>query len=192
MSKKLVLVINQERCIGCEACTVACKMENNATIPYIKVKTRQVDDKDTPQGTFPNLRMEFMPLLCNHCENPACAEVCPNDAITKRDDGIVFLDKEKCDGCQSCVDACPYGAIIFNDGLDKAEKCNMCAHRIDEGLIPFCVECCEGNAIIFGDLNDDTSKVSKLMNQEDAFQLPDKTGVKPRVSYLPPREPRLL
>ena len=85
MSKHLGLVIDQERCIGCEACTVACKIENEGFGYWIQVETQNVSQKDTPAGKYPNLEMKFVPRLCNHCSNPPCVEVCPNDALVKRE-----------------------------------------------------------------------------------------------------------
>lgn len=190
MKKRLCLVIDQERCIGCETCTVACKNENNGLSGFIKVRTENARQKDTPEGTFPDLRMRFMPLVCNHCNNPPCADVCPVGAIHKREDGIVILDTDTCDGCQACLDACPYGAILANEKACTAEKCNFCVHRIDEGLEPFCVICCEGQAIYFGDLNDPDDKAGSLASSGRAYRLLPEQGTDPSVFYCSPMEPR--
>lgn len=192
MKKRYALIIDQERCIGCEACTVACRNENNGAQGHIRVSTLDGPQKDTPAGVFPNLRMTFLPTLCNHCEHPPCSDACPLEAITKENNGVVILDEEACDGCRTCLDACPYGAIAFNDKKDKAEKCNFCRHRIEEGLEPFCVVCCEGQAIYFGDLNDPESKVSEFLSAGIGYTLKPEDETGPSIYYLPPKEPRGL
>lgn len=186
------MVIDQERCIGCEACSVACKIENNTTDYWIKVETQGGAVKDTPSGKFPNLTMQFLPKLCNHCENPPCVDSCAENALQKRNDGIVILDQDLCTGCQSCLTACPYNIIVFDDGTNLAGKCNFCAHRIDKGLQPFCVICCEGQAIFFGDLNDSSSIVSKFKSKSNPFQLKSEKNTNSKVYYIPPRPKRKL
>ena len=109
------MVIDQERCIGCEACSVACRIENNTSKFWITVKTQGGGQKDVPSGKYPNLKINFIPQLCNQCDQPPCIESCPNDAFNKRDDGIVIFDKDSCDGCRSCISACPYDVINFNE-----------------------------------------------------------------------------
>ncbi len=186
------LLIDQERCIGCDCCTVACRIEHQADVGFINVITQNVTQKDTPEGVFPDLTMTFLPKLCNHCSNPPCVEVCPNEALTKREDGPVVLDEDLCDGCQTCIEACPYNSIILNQKSGKTEKCNLCVHRIDQGLEPFCVICCEGQAIYFGDLNDPSSKISKIIAKGKAFQLNHELGTNPSVYYTPPKPKRRL
>ena len=192
MKKRFALVIDQERCIGCEACTVACKIENKGTERWIRVITEKVVQKDTPQGRFPDLKMSFLPRLCNHCDDPPCVDACPLEALTKREDGPVVLDDERCDGCRICMEACPFGAIFYNRESDKVEKCNLCVHRIDKGLEPFCVICCEGQAMFFGDLNDPAVKAAQIVDDKEPFQLKPEEGTDPSVYYCPPKEPRGL
>lgn len=191
MSKRYGLLIDQERCIGCDACTVACKIENKGRFGYIKVITQDGPQKDVPSGVFPELKLIFKPILCNHCEFPPCVEACPVDAIRKRDDGIVIIDEISCTGCKSCSEVCPYDVIYFKEN-DIAQKCNLCASRIDEGLEPFCVLCCEGQAIFFGDLNDPNSSISKKITSGNSFRLKPEKGTHPAIYYLPPMPKREL
>jgi Fe-S-cluster-containing dehydrogenase component len=187
MSKRLGIVIDQDRCIGCEACSIACRIENNTSYFWINVDTLGGQDKDTPKGDYPNLQLHFLPKLCNHCEFPPCIDSCPVNAITKREDGLVILNQDECTGCKTCLNACPYNIIIFNEEKSIAEKCNLCSHRIEEGLEPFCVICCEGQALIFGDLNEPNSRISQLILVRKAFQLKSDDGTNPSIYYCPPR-----
>ena len=191
-NKYFGMVIDQERCIGCEACSVACRIENNSTEFWIKVETQGGLEKDTPAGEYPNLTLNFLPKLCNHCLNPPCAEACPADAFLKQDYGPVVLYHDLCTGCKACIEACPYDVIIFNEKNNLPEKCNLCVHRIDKGLEPFCVICCEGQAIHFGDLNDPMSIVSQLLLKRINFQLKPEIGTNPSIYYLPPKPKREL
>jgi Fe-S-cluster-containing dehydrogenase component len=183
---QFVMVIDQERCIGCDACSVACQLENNTQNYWIFVETQGGAQKDTPKGKYPNLEINFLPRLCNHCVDPPCKDSCPIGAIIKRNDGIVLIDKDICDGCKVCITACPYGVISF-DNNNTAEKCNFCFHRIDQGLEPFCVICCEGQAMHFGNLNDTNSKVSKLISMKKTFKLKSEEGTNPSVFYCYPK-----
>ncbi|MCP4681775.1 MAG: 4Fe-4S dicluster domain-containing protein [Desulfobacterales bacterium] len=198
MKQRLGLVINQERCIGCEACTVACRLENKSTTPWINVETMSSGKKDAPYGKFPDLRMTFLPRLCNHCDHPPCLDACPNEAIIKSETGPVVLEAEKCDGCRACIDACPYGIIHLNQEEDssregdRVEKCNLCIHRIEDDLEPFCVTCCEGQAIHFGDLNNPESNVAKLIAEREVFRLKPESNTGPCVYYCPALEPRVI
>ena len=192
MKKRLGLIIDQERCLGCEACTVACQLENKSMGHSVRVETQNAAQKDTPEGRFPDLKMEFLTQLCNHCADPPCVDSCPLEAIIKREDGPVVLEEEKCDGCKACLEACPYDAIHYNQEKNRVEKCNLCAHRIDQGLEPFCVICCEGEAIHFGDLNEPESRISLMLAAKKTFQLKPEEGTGPSVHYCPPRERRRL
>lgn len=186
MSKKYGLVIDLERCIGCQTCRLACKVENNLKkVSGMRVDTIGGIHPDTPAGKYPNLTMYHQPVPCMHCDHPACMDVCPEEAIYKRQDGIVLVDEEKCTGCQVCIPACPYGALNYDDQRDVVVKCTLCHHRIDQGLEPFCVVWCEDEAIFFGDLNDPESIVSRLISQRDAYTLKPEAGTSPSTHYCP-------
>jgi len=192
MNKRLGMVIDQERCIGCEACSIACRLENNSMGYWIRIETQGGKEKDTPKGVFPDLTLNFLPKLCNHCLNPPCVDVCPVNALQKREDGPVILDQGLCTFCKACANACPYNVIYVNEKEELIEKCNLCVHRIDKGLEPFCVICCEGQALHFGDLSDPNSKISKLISTKEVFQLIPEEGTDPSVFYCPPKQKRGL
>lgn len=153
-------LIDLGRCIGCHSCTVACKSELN-TAPQNSPLLFKGGNPQRPLhlsyrwvvvhegGTYPNVWRTFVTSACNHCQEPACVKSCPVGAISKRADGIVLIDQDKCIGCRYCVFACPYGAPQFNEATGKVEKCTMCAHRIDQGLQPACVTTCVGKALVY-------------------------------------------
>jgi Fe-S-cluster-containing dehydrogenase component len=199
---RLGMVIDLKRCIGCYACQIACKAEH-ATPPgvlYARVVKQEV-------GIYPNARKTTLPLLCMHCADPPCVKVCPTGATTKRADGIVDVDANKCVGCRYCMMACPYGARFFNDevrayfpgnGLTPyeeqgyknhptgvVEKCNFCSERLERHEEPACVANCPAKARIFGDLDDPSTEVSMLIRSRPALQLHPELGTDPSVYYLP-------
>jgi Fe-S-cluster-containing dehydrogenase component len=186
------MIIDQERCIGCDACSIACQIENNTQNFWILVETQGGVQKDTPVGHYPNLEINFLPKLCNHCANPPCKDSCPCGAIIKQQDGIVRIDQEICTGCEACIEACPYGIITFDSDKNIAEKCSFCFHRVEKGLEPFCVVCCEGQALLFGDKNDRNSKISKIISERKLFKLKSEIETDPSVYYCPPRPKRGL
>ncbi|UJF17340.1 4Fe-4S dicluster domain-containing protein [Vibrio sp. SS-MA-C1-2] len=173
------MVIDLRKCIGCQACTVACKIENNAPVGKFRTWVSDIEVK-----TFPETKREFLPHLCNHCDNPSCVPVCPTGATFKREDGIVLIDNEKCWGCGACVTACPYDVRFINQETKTADKCTFCAHRLEQGLLPACAETCVGGARIFGDLNDKNSEVSQLIKKHPTSVLKPETGNNPNVFYI--------
>ncbi|MCG8021282.1 MAG: 4Fe-4S dicluster domain-containing protein [Candidatus Thiodiazotropha weberae] len=213
------MVMDLRRCIGCRACTVACKSENRVSLGRFRAV---IQEKTT--GTFPNTKKAFLPLMCNHCEGnkkdgvPPCVKACPeypgarakfktadgktiryrSGATYKRPDGLILIDKEKCIGCGKCIDACPYGVRSFDPFVkaggdpskQAADKCDMCAHRVDNGVEPSCVNTCQGRARIFGDLNDPDSQVSKLVKEHNLATpenvLLHEKDTNPHVFYIDP------
>lgn len=208
MAKKhLAMLVDLKRCVGCHTCAVACKLENNLPnkIWWNRVLTVGGQEMDTPQGTFPNLKMQYMTLSCQHCDNPACVKVCPVGATYKREeDGIVIQDYDRCIGCRYCIVACPYtGVRQFNwqkpqyeidfpvgdaaaapHQYNVVEKCTFCYHRLAKGQEPACVEVCPARARHFGDLNDPNSEVAHLLKSRSHFQLLAEKGTDPSVYYL--------
>ncbi len=140
------LKIKEDECWGCRACEIACKLHN-----HLKGTGVLTIYEDGPKAVNSGLTTVFRAKVCRHCEVPPC-EVCPENAIYRRDDGIVILDEERCVGCGLCVEACPYDAIFIDQGGVKAKKCNMCYDRIDKGLLPICADgVCMGFCIEFLD-----------------------------------------
>ncbi|HEX5707696.1 MAG TPA: 4Fe-4S dicluster domain-containing protein [Pyrinomonadaceae bacterium] len=154
-------VIDHTRCIGCHACTTACKSENLVPLGVTRTYVKHVD-----VGTFPQARRAHQVTRCNQCAHAPCVAACPTSAMFKRPDGIVDFDKRICIGCKACMAACPYDAIFINPEDHSAEKCNFCAHRIDSGLEPACVVVCPTEAILVGDMNDPQSKVARIAARE--------------------------
>src|SRR5487761_1214035 len=174
----MVKVLDQSRCIGCHACTTACKSENAVPLGVTRTYVKSVD-----VGTFPQARRFFQVTRCNQCADAPCVNACPTAAMFKRPDGIVDFNKAVCIGCKACIAACPYDAIFINPDDHSAEKCNFCAHRVDSGLEPACVVVCPVEAILIGDLNDPTSRVAQIINRQPVqVRRPEKeTG--PNVFY---------
>jgi molybdopterin-containing oxidoreductase family iron-sulfur binding subunit len=198
------MVVDLTRCReDCTACMDACRQENNVAfhgdrrwdVHWIRKAT--LHPKDESAG----LEEKEVILLCNHCDNPPCAMVCPVQATYKREDGIVLVDHHRCIGCRYCMIACPYNARMFNwkenpEWPNKeyprrshgvAESCHFCAHLIDGAGRPACVEACEQSgerALIFGDLNDPESEVSRIVAGGGAKRIREDFGTKPKVYYL--------
>jgi len=198
------MVLDLKRCIGCNACAIACKVEN--TTPEGVLWTKTVSEEI---GTYPNVTRVYVPLICNHCEDAPCERVCPTLATYTTDDGIVLVDENKCIGCGACHTACPYKNRFklhkepFEKGLFRqgeltpfekqgyprfvmgtAVKCTFCHERVAEGLDPACVNVCPSEARIFGDLDDPESKVRKLIQSRKGYQPLPQHNTKPKVFYI--------
>ena len=215
------MVVDVEKCTECveklieekgtedvePPCVVACRRENN--VPKFE------DKRITPQwikiikvrGKFEGSPTYYFPILCNHCENPPCVQVCLVQASFKREDGIVLIDMHRCIGCRYCMVACPFNSRNFNfkeplEGLEYinpevprrtkgvVEKCTFCVHRINRALIegkepvPACVEACPNEALVFGNLKDPNSKISKIVSASKVHRLREWLGTEPKVYYV--------
>jgi Fe-S-cluster-containing dehydrogenase component/formate-dependent nitrite reductase membrane component NrfD len=172
-------VIDQTRCIGCHACTVACKEENHVPVGVFRTWVKYVE-----RGTWPGTRRYFSVLRCNHCENAPCVTICPTRALYHRADGIVDFDGDQCIGCKSCMQACPYDALYIDPATNTAAKCHYCAHRVESGLEPACVIVCPEQAIIAGDLDDPHSRIARLVATEQVQVRKAEQGTRPKVFYV--------
>jgi len=173
-----VKVLDQSRCIGCHACTTACKSENLVPVGVTRTYVKAVET-----GVFPQVRRNFQVTRCNQCSDAPCVGACPTGAMFKRPDGIVDFDKSVCIGCKACMAACPYDAIFINPDDHSAEKCNFCSHRIDAGLEPACVVVCPVEAILVGDVNDPSSKVAQMVGREALTVRRPEKETRPKVFY---------
>lgn len=172
-------VIDQRKCIGCHACTVACKEENRVPLGAFRTWVKSIE-----RGTFPDTRRYFSVLRCNHCEYAPCVAICPTVALYRRPDGIVDFDGARCIGCKSCMQACPYDALYIDPDTHTAAKCHYCAHRVEAGLLPACVIVCPEQAIVAGDLHDPRSRIARLVATEQVQVRKPEQGTGPKVFYL--------
>ena len=172
-------VIDHRKCIGCHACTVACKEENRVPLGSFRTWVKYVE-----KGTFPDTRRYFSVLRCNHCDDAPCVTICPTVALYRRSDGIVDFDSRRCIGCKSCMQACPYDALYIDPSTNTAAKCHYCAHRIEVGLEPACVVVCPERAIIAGDLDDPRTEIARLVARENVEVRKAEQGTRPKVFYV--------
>lgn len=172
-------VIDNRKCIGCHACTVACKSEHDVPIGVNRTFVKQVE-----KGIFPDTQRMFSVLRCNHCEDAPCVTICPVTALYTREDGIVDFNNNRCIGCKSCMQACPYDALYIDPETSTAAKCNYCAHRVDIGLEPACVNICPEEAIISGDMDNPESKISKTLGRHQVTVRKPEKNTKPNLYYI--------
>jgi len=211
-ARRWSMVIDLRKCVGCSACTIACKAENGLPpgVVYRPVLEEEL-------GQYPNVSRRFTPRPCMQCDNPPCVPVCPVGATYKRPDGVVEINYEQCIGCRYCITACPYSARTFDSGdfytrttpklqpyeelpspeyggqwvraegrspVGNVRKCQFCLHRLEAGMLPACVTTCIGGATFFGDADDTESLVSELLSRGNAMRLKEEMGTKPKVCYL--------
>lgn len=186
-TKRFGMVIDTKHCVGCQTCTVSCKISNEVpgTAHWNHMESLDGDVLYQSTGTFPHPTLAFRPMLCNHCDDPACVNNCPSGAMHKEAaTGIVLVNQDVCIACGYCDWVCPYGAPSMDDVNHVMSKCTFCAERVAEGIEPFCVASCPANARIFGDLNDPESEVSKLIHAEHGEQYLPQAGTSPCVFYI--------
>lgn len=172
------MAVDTRRCVGCNACVIACKTEN--ALPsggfrsWIATEVR---------GKFPDLSMELRSERCNQCSDAPCVSACPTGASYVAEGGIVGVDPDKCTGCKACVASCPYEArYVHPEG--HVDKCTFCLHRVKDGRLPACVENCPTRALVFGDLNDPRSEIAQLLARRPHRVLRPEAGTHPNVFYL--------
>ncbi len=207
-----IMVIDLKKCVGCQACTIACVSENKLP-PGVVYRPVLEEEK----GKYPDVERKFIPRPCMHCDSPPCVSVCPVNATKKQEDGIVVIDYDRCIGCRYCIVACPYSARTSDFGeyytrgtpaiqqyeknpnfeyeqkrerkdgespIGNARKCHYCLHRLNAGMLPACVTTCIGRVNYFGDKNDPESIVSKLVAGPGVMRLKEEKGTDPQVYYL--------
>ncbi len=172
-------LIDNRKCIGCHACSVACKVEHEVPLGVARTWVKYVE-----KGEFPETRRTFTVTRCNHCEDAPCVEICPTTALYRRKDGIVDFDNRRCIGCKACMQGCPYDALYIDPRTETAAKCNFCAHKVEVGLEPPCVTVCPTQAIVAGDLDDPRSTIVHLKGRIPVQVRKPEKGTRPKVFYI--------
>jgi Fe-S-cluster-containing dehydrogenase component/formate-dependent nitrite reductase membrane component NrfD len=172
-------IIDNRKCIGCHACTVACKAEHNVPLGVNRTWVKYIE-----KGTYPHTRRLFAVHRCNHCADAPCVEICPVTALYSRPDGIVDFNNDRCIGCKACTQACPYDALYIDPETHTAAKCNYCSHRVEVGIEPACVIVCPVHAIISGDIDAPDTEIAQLLAREQVQVRKPEKNTRPKLFYI--------
>ncbi len=175
---RLGFLLDSDSCIGCHACTVACKSEHDVPLGVNRTWVKYIET-----GTFPDVTRKFGVMRCNQCDDAPCMAICPTSALFRAENGVVDFQDDHCIGCKACMNACPYDALYINPETNTAHKCNMCNHRIEVGLEPSCQIVCPTEAIKIGDLDDPSSEISRIVARDDVAVRAPEQGTLPKVYY---------
>lgn len=179
---RLGMLIDLRTCIGCHACSVACKAEFDVPLGNFRDTVKYVEE-----GAYPKVTRHFIPVLCNHCEDAPCLSACPTGAVVRLDDGQVTIEDGDCNLNRACMAACPYDAIYIDEDRGAAAKCTFCDHRTAEGRQPACVDACPTNCRVFGDLDDPESEIAVRAAANDVTVWKESAGTRPKVLYVDPK-----
>ena len=178
---RLGMLIDLRICIGCHACSVACKAEYDVPLGKFRDTVKYLEE-----GTYPKAKRHFVPVLCNHCEDAPCLNACPTQAIKRLPNGEVVIDEGDCNVNRFCQAACPYGAIYIDPEKNAAQKCTFCEHRTAVGMEPACVQACPTGSRVFGDLDDPNSAIGRKVRENEVRRWKEELGTSPRVFYVDP------
>ncbi|MCA9523810.1 MAG: 4Fe-4S dicluster domain-containing protein [Myxococcales bacterium] len=178
MAKRYAMAMDTRLCVGCTACVLACKTENNVPDGYTRDWVEEV-----VSGTFPTLQLELRSNRCQHCDNAPCVSACPTGASYIGPGGVVLVNADKCTGCKACIASCPYNARFVHP-KGHVDKCTFCTHRTAKGKQPACVTVCPTSALVFGDRNDPDSSISQLLRSRRYKRANVEAGTKPNMFFL--------
>ena len=175
---RYAIITDLDECVGCLACSTACKTANDVPVGHSWQKVMRIGPFPRYEGAQnPDVSLYFLPLSCQHCENPLCVNVCPTGASVKLDNGTVQIDGEACIGCMACVSACPYGVRYLNEDTNVVEKCTLCADKIERGELPQCVTQCGARARYFGDLDEGIESFEAPASRDELGGVCDYDGI---------------
>lgn len=175
---RLGFLLDSDSCIGCHACTVACKSEHDVPLGVNRTWVKYIET-----GSFPNVSRHFSVMRCNQCDDAPCMTICPTNALYRAPNGVVDFNDDNCIGCKGCMNACPYDALYINPATNTAQKCNFCNHRVEQDLEPSCVVVCPTHAIKIADLDDPLNEATKIIARDDVAVRSPEQGTNPKVYY---------